>query len=166
MARTKSTARPMTQEELIAAGLLPIAEEQEEQNVMGSGSREDGEIGSGEESGDEEDISNVDASVDELIDPKDSHPPTVVFGRSLTTPELIRSYEEKGFFPADHGRAPTSEETPTPQPYEVVVFRDFFTAGLRFPCDLALPSILDQFPVKMHQLTPNSFLELSKFFWI
>ena len=47
-----------------------------------------------------------------------------------------------------------------------MVFRDFFTAGLRFPCDVALPSILDIFSMKMHQLTPNSIIELSKFFWI
>ena len=73
----------MTQEELAEAGLLPVAGEVKEQNVIGSGSEEDGEIGSGEESGDEEDISNVDASVDELIDPKDSHPPTVVLGDLL-----------------------------------------------------------------------------------
>jgi hypothetical protein len=29
-----------------------------------------------------------------------------------------------------------------------------------------MPSILERFSVKMHQLTPNSFLDLSKFFWI
>jgi CDP-diglyceride synthetase len=29
-----------------------------------------------------------------------------------------------------------------------------------------LLSILEKFSMKMHQLTPNSFLELSKFFWI
>jgi hypothetical protein len=46
------------------------------------------------------------------------------------------------------------------------VFRDFFTCGLRFPCDPILPAIFEIFSVKMHQLTPNSFLELSKFFWI
>jgi hypothetical protein len=46
------------------------------------------------------------------------------------------------------------------------VFRDFFTCGLRFPCDPLLHAILEKFSVKIHQLSPNSFLELSKFFWI
>jgi hypothetical protein len=46
------------------------------------------------------------------------------------------------------------------------VFRDFFTCGLRFPCDPILPAILDAFSVKIHQLSPNSFLEISKFIWI
>jgi hypothetical protein len=47
-----------------------------------------------------------------------------------------------------------------------VVFRDFFICGLRFPCDPVLPAILDAFSVKIHQLTPTSFLEVSKFIWI
>jgi hypothetical protein len=46
------------------------------------------------------------------------------------------------------------------------VFREFFTCGLRFPCDHVLPAILDAFSVKIHQLSPTSFLEISKFIWI
>jgi hypothetical protein len=42
----------------------------------------------------------------------------------------------------------------------------FFVCGLRYPCDTLLPAILDKFSVKIHQLTPNSFSELSKFIWI
>jgi hypothetical protein len=42
----------------------------------------------------------------------------------------------------------------------------FFICGLRFLCDTLLPAILNKFSVKIHQLTPNSFLELLKFFWI
>jgi hypothetical protein len=36
--------------------------------------------------------------------------------------------------------------------------------GLRFPCDPVLPSTLEKFSVKIHQLAPNSFLEISKLF--
>jgi hypothetical protein len=31
--------------------------------------------------------------------------------------------------------APGREEVPCPEPYEAVVFHDFFEAGLRFPCE-------------------------------
>jgi hypothetical protein len=41
-----------------------------------------------------------------------------------------------------------------------------FICGLRFPCDPVLPAILDAFSVKIHQLTPTSFLEVPKFIWI
>jgi hypothetical protein len=89
-----------------------------------------------------------------------------VFGEFKVTTNLIREYEAVGYFPAGDGRAPFDEQVPTPTPGEVVVFRDFFTCGLRFPCDPLLIAILDKFSVKIHQLSPNSFLELSKFFWI
>jgi hypothetical protein len=77
---------------------------------------------------------------------------------------LIREYEAAGFFPVGNGCAPLDKEVPTPEADEIAVFRDFFTCGLRFPCDPLLPAILDKFSVKIHQLSPSSFLELSKFF--
>jgi hypothetical protein len=89
-----------------------------------------------------------------------------VFGKSKVTTNLIREYEAAGYFPAGDGRAPLDEQVPTPAPDEVVAFQDFFTCGPRFPCDPMLIAILDKFSVKIHQLSPNSFLELSKFFWI
>jgi hypothetical protein len=89
-----------------------------------------------------------------------------VFGESKVTTNFIREYEAAGYFPAGDGRAPLDEQVPTPAPGEVVVFTDFFTCGLRFPCDPMLIAILDKFSVKIHHLSPNSFLELWKFFWI
>jgi hypothetical protein len=89
-----------------------------------------------------------------------------VFGESKVTTNLIREYEAAGYFHAGDGRAPLEEQIPTTSPGEVVVFRDFFTCRLRFPCDPMVIAILDKFSVKIHQLSPNSFLELSKFFWI
>jgi hypothetical protein len=76
---------------------------------------------------------------------------------------MIREYETAGFFPAGTGRAPLDGQIPSPEDGEIVVFRDFFTCGLRFPCDPILPAILDAFSVKILQLSPNSFLEVSKF---
>jgi hypothetical protein len=63
---------------------------------------------------------------------------------------MIKEYETAGFFPAGTGCAPLDERTPTPEDGEVIVFRDFFTCGLRFPCDPVLPTILDAFSVKIH----------------
>jgi hypothetical protein len=74
--------------------------------------------------------------------------------------------QELEFFPSGTGRAPLDEQIPVPEDGEVVVFQDFFICGLRFPCDPILPAILDAFSVKIHQLSPTSFLEVSKFIWI
>ena len=45
------------------------------------------------------------------------------------------------------------------------VSRLFFVAGLRLPLDPVVPEILAKFKVKIHQLTPNAIVMLSKFFW-
>jgi hypothetical protein len=157
----------MTSEELVVAGVPPTGEDTRDSGSVQSrvddptggiipdfGIHEEREIRSEERSGGEEDLSNVDADVNELVGMKTrSYPPTFVFGESKVTADLIKEYEEARFFLA-------------PEANEVVVFRDFFTCGLRFPCDPLLPCILEKFSVKKHQLTPNSVLELSKFFWI
>jgi hypothetical protein len=171
----------MTSEELAAAGVSSTREEIHESGkvqtrendpapeiVPDSGNREDGEIISEEKYGAEEDLGDVDADPRELISTRRSKslPPAFVFGESKVTTNLIREYEAAGFFPVGDGHAPLDEQIPTPEANEVVVFHDFFTCGVRFPCDPLLPVILDKFSVKVHQLSPSSFLELSKFFWI
>jgi hypothetical protein len=163
----------MTFKELAAVGVSstlenvpPSTSAQAAEAVREFGSHEDGEIRSGRESDDGEDISNVEVNLNELISLKASYPPAFVFGKSKVTTKLIKEYEEAGFFPSGDGRPPSNEETPSPEADEIVVFRDFLVCGLRFPCDTLLSAILEKFSVKIHQLTPNSFLELSKFFWI
>jgi hypothetical protein len=89
-----------------------------------------------------------------------------VFDESKVAANLMKEYGQARFFPVGDARPPSGEQVPTQEASEVVIFRVFFTCGLRFPCDPAPPSILDKFSVKMHQLTPNSFLEVSKFFWV
>ena len=44
-------------------------------------------------------------------------------------------------------------------------FGIFFAAGLRFPLDPAFLKILARFGLRMHYLTPNAIVQLSKFFW-
>jgi hypothetical protein len=164
----------MTTEELAAAGLPaePVAqnlenvqppEEEGSSAASESRSHEDGEVRT-----DDEDVGDVDADVRYLVRtrPTGPLPPSLVFGESKVTTNMIREYEAAGFFPSGTGRAPLDEQTPTPEDGEVVVFRDFFTYGLRFPCDPILPAILDASSVKIHQLSPTSFLEMSKFIWI
>jgi hypothetical protein len=164
----------MTSEELAVVGLSPNRDEvhgsedihvreSDLDNVSArdSKNREEGEVRS-----EGEDLENVEADLKDLVTAKRSKsmPASFVFGESKVTTNLIREYEAIGYFPAGDGRAPLDEQVPTPAPGEVVVFRDFFTRGLRFLCDPMLIAILDKFSVKIHQLSPNSFMDLSKFF--
>jgi hypothetical protein len=138
----------MTTEELIAAGLPvdPVVEGGEHAaptedtgSPSGSRSREDREV----QSDDGEDIGDVDAGVSDLVRAKTSGSlsPSLVFGESKVTTNMIREYEKAGFFPLGAGRAPLDEQIPTPRDGEFVVFRDFFICGLRFPCDPILLAI-------------------------
>jgi hypothetical protein len=74
----------------------------------------------------------VDAGVEDLVMLRTSGPlpPSLAFGESKVTSDIIREYEKAGFFSPGAGRAPLDEIIPTPKPGEIVVFRDFFICGL------------------------------------
>lgn len=52
---------------------------------------------------------------------------------------------------------PGRVEVPRIEPYEVVVFYDFFEAGLWFPCEDFSGEVLQRFNLQIHHLTPNAF---------
>ena len=58
------------------------------------------------------------------------------------------------------------EETTLPlENDEVVVFRSFFRAGLRFPLNEIIGEVLENYEIYLHQLTPNPIVRLSVFIW-
>jgi hypothetical protein len=57
------------------------------------------------------------------------------------------------------------ETTPKPGKDEVVVFKSFFKAGLRFPLNKMIADILKKFGIYIHQLTPNAIVRLSVYIW-
>jgi hypothetical protein len=62
-------------------------------------------------------------------------------------------------------RLPRKETNPKPKKNETVVFRDFFTAGLRLPVSKKFADIFSAYNVQIHQLTPNSIPQILKFLW-
>jgi hypothetical protein len=53
------------------------------------------------------------------------------------------------------------EVVPEPKEDEVVVFKSFFKAGLRFPLYDMIGQVLKNFEIYLHQLTPNAIVRLS-----
>ena len=51
-----------------------------------------------------------------------------------------------------------------PEDGEVVIFKDFFSAGLRFPLDPAVVDVFAHYGVFLHQMTPNTFIRLNLFY--
>jgi hypothetical protein len=54
---------------------------------------------------------------------------------------------------------------PEPKEDEVVVFKSFFRAGLRFPLHEMIGEVLKNFEIYLHHLTPNAIIRLSVHIW-
>jgi hypothetical protein len=52
-----------------------------------------------------------------------------------------------------------------PKDDEVIVFKSFFRAGLRFPLNEIIGEVLDNSEIYLHQLTPNAIVRLSIYIW-
>jgi hypothetical protein len=55
-------------------------------------------------------------------------------------------------------RLGADELVPIPREDEVVMFRCFLKAGLRFPLHKTVVAVLKRFNVYLHQLTPNAIV--------
>jgi hypothetical protein len=64
-------------------------------------------------------------------------------------------------------RADEGEKTcPTPEENEVVIFRSFFKAGLRFPLSSFVVEVLKIFEICLHQITPEAIIRMGIFIWV
>lgn len=116
----------------------------------------------------QEELENVEVFVGELaLPPKDKKMVLAKswdFGPSHTTAVAIHNLEKEGSFAVGKARLPPRRETvPHPGPNEAVVFKDFFSCGLRIPAVYFLRLVLVSFKLRLHHLTPNGILTLSKF---
>jgi hypothetical protein len=89
---------------------------------------------------------------------------TVEFGVSRISSVRVQDMQQLGYFGNGVGRVPGAEEIPEPEG-EIVVFKAFFTAGLRLPAHRFVAEVLQRFDVQIHQLTPNAVVALAKYVW-
>jgi hypothetical protein len=125
---------------------------------------EEGEIGEGSDAAgveeSEESLTGVRADLQDLVKQK-----TCFMGRSLMTQADLDTLRLEGCFEPGVYHLPGRETTPKPRKNESVVFRDFFTVGLRLPVSKRFAEILASYNVQIHQLTPNSIPQVTKFLW-
>lgn len=62
-------------------------------------------------------------------------------------------------------RAGGENIVPLPEADEVVVFKSFMKAGLRFPLHKMLVEVLKTFEIYLHQLTPEALIKVGVFIW-
>jgi len=79
--------------------------------------------------------------------------------------KMILELEKDACIAAGRAKLPQGKTVPMPSKDYAVVFKDYFSYGLRLPSDRFLHEVLEEFDVQIHHLTPNGFLTLSKFCW-
>jgi hypothetical protein len=160
MARVRSTTRVEREgDEAEATETVPISEEMRRSGLATSG---DTSVA---------DVKQADVEEDEFEDEygaTPSKPSHLEFGKSTITKGDMAKLLKLGYFSKDKReliRFRGEEITPKPEKDEVVVFKSFFKAGLRFPLHGMIADVLERFGIHLHQLTPNAIVRLNVYIW-
>jgi hypothetical protein len=169
MARVRSTARVSREgDETEATETAPISEVMRrsglvasEETIAEGASNAEAEqtVAEGESDNESEEDNNI------LSPTKPSH---IEFGKSTVTADDMVMMKKLGYFGEDKSklvRFAGEEVVPQPREDEVVVFKSFFRAGLRFPLHDMIGEVLNFFEIYLHQLTPNAIVRLSVYIW-
>jgi len=93
-------------------------------------------------------------------------PSHAVFGKSSIKENHLVNMRGRYFWELSVVRADEGEKTcPTPEENEVVVFRSFLKAGLRFPLSSFVVEVLKIFEIHLHQLIPEAIIRMNIFVW-
>jgi hypothetical protein len=95
-------------------------------------------------------------------------PSHIEFGKSTVMADDMVMMKKLGYFGEAESklvRFAGEEVVPQPREDEVVVFKSFFRAGLRFPLHEMIGEVLKNFEIYFHQLTSNAIVRLSVYIW-
>jgi hypothetical protein len=93
-------------------------------------------------------------------------PSHTVFVKSSIKQSHLDNMRGRYFRDMSTVRADDGERTvPTPEENEVVIFRSFFKARLRFPLSKFVVEVLKIYQVYLHQITPEAIIRMGIFVW-
>jgi hypothetical protein len=93
-------------------------------------------------------------------------PSHAVFGKSTIKKSHLDNMRGRYFWVMSIVRADNGEKTcPTPEENEVVIFRSFLKAGLRFPLSSFVVEVLKIFQIFLHQITLEAIIRMGVFVW-
>jgi hypothetical protein len=167
--RVRSTSRvTRDEEETEAAETAPISEVMRWSGLVETEGASDEDTPATE--AEQADVEEGDAGEEEIdfntIMP--SKPSHLDFGKSTVSEADMAMMKKLGYFrETDKGliRFGGEDTIPKPENDEVVVFKSFFKAGLRFPLHGLIADVLENFEIYLHQLTPNAIVRLSVYIW-
>jgi hypothetical protein len=161
MARVCSTARVERDgDETEATETVPISEAMRRSGLVSS---EDTPVAEATQA-----IVEEAGSKDEYSCGVPSKPSHLDFGKSTISEADLPKMVKLGYFSEAKKeliRFGGEETIPKPGKDEVVVFKSFLKAGLRFPLNRMIAIVLKKFGVYLHQLTPNAIVRLSVYIW-
>jgi hypothetical protein len=155
-------------EEAEAAETAPISEVMRRSGlvVTESASDEEAPVAEAEQADIEEgDVGEGEIDYNIIMPSKPSH---LDFGKLAVSEADMTMMTKLGYFrEANKGliRFGGEDTTPKPENDEVVVFKSFFKAGMRFPLLEMIADALENFGIYLHQLTPNAIVRLIVFIW-
>jgi len=167
MARVRSTMRVTREgEETEATETAPISKVMRQSGlvVMEGAIDEGAPIAEAEQADiEEENVDEEEEDYNTLIPTKPNH---LDFDKSTVSEADVPMMMKLGYFREAEKkliRFAREETTPKPKNDEVVVFKSFFKAGLRFPLHEMIGEVLNNYEIYLHQLTPNAIVRLSIF---
>ena len=92
-------------------------------------------------------------------------PSHIVFGKSSIKQSQIDAMKGRYFRDMSIVRVGGDSTAPAPKENEVVVYRSFMKAGLRFPLSKFLVEVLKIFQIFLHQITPKAIIRMGLFVW-
>ena len=168
MARVRSTARVEREgEETEASETLPISEAMRRSGLVTSEKIPHDDAEQAIAGAEDEDIEETDSEDDYRI-AMPSKPSHLDFGKSTVSKADLSKMVKSGFFNENQKkllRFGGEETTPKPEKDEIVIFKSFLKAGLRFPLHGIIGEVLKRFGIYFHQLTPNAIVRLSVYIW-
>jgi hypothetical protein len=104
-------------------------------------------------------------SGNEEVEDRPWRPSHVVFGKSSVNQGQIEAMKGRYFRDISIVRAEGESIVPLPEANDVVVFRSFMKAELRFPLRKMLVEVLKTLEIYLHQLIPEAPIKVGVFIW-
>jgi hypothetical protein len=115
---------------------------------------------------DSDDSDNYDMeSGNEYAEDRPWRPSHTIFGKSSIKQSQIDAMKGRYFRDMSIVRFEGDSAAPVPEEDEVVVYRSFMKAGLRFPLSRFLVEVLKTFEIFLHQITPEAIIRMGIFVW-
>jgi hypothetical protein len=104
-------------------------------------------------------------SGDEDSEDRPWRPSHTIFEKSTIKQSHVDAMRGRYFHDMTIVRVGGDSTAPNPEENEVVIYKSFLKAGLRFPLSRFLVEVLKIFQIFLHQLTPEAIIRMGLFVW-